>query len=76
MESDPKLMMIDPKEIQSIGDGGGVVVEDLQYVMLPDGLVGEGEHPDGQVPGDGGVAHVGHSADGCTGLLICNLQFR
>ena len=49
-------------------------MKDLQDVVLPDGLVGEGEHPDGKVPGDGGEAHVGHTADGGTCLLICYLH--
>ena len=32
---------------------------DLDKVVLPDGGVGEGEDPAGQVPGQGGEAHVG-----------------
>ena len=32
---------------------------DLDEVVLPDGGVGEGEDPAGQVPGQGGEAHVG-----------------
>ena len=32
---------------------------DLDEVVLPDGGVGEGEDPAGQVPGQGGEAHAG-----------------
>ena len=48
------------QQLEGIGECGGVVEEDLEDVVGPDGGVGQGEHPAGQVTCDCGVAHVGN----------------
>ena len=41
---------------------------------MPDRTVGESEDPGGEVPGDGGVAHVGDPGESSTGLLLSDLE--
>ena len=61
VEGQSKLLMVHPEQLQGVGEGGGVGVEELQQVVSLDGGVGEGEDPGGQVSGQGGEAEVGHA---------------